>query len=138
MTTRRRLIWLALLGCLLVAGITAYCLTPSTAITRAHAAQIKPGMARAEVEVILGGPARDDSTGLVTIDVEQHASVQQAMMVESLMVLKAATPRMIWRSNQVIFWARFDDAECVEDCGSFPVRPDRESVFDMMRRWFGL
>jgi hypothetical protein len=35
-----------------------------TAITREHAARIARGMTRAEVEAILGGPARDETDGM--------------------------------------------------------------------------
>src|SRR3954465_7795793 len=66
---RRRLcIALGLLGCLLIAGCAAWLLSPRTAITQENAARIPAGMTLAEVEAILGGAGRDESTGLLFLD----------------------------------------------------------------------
>ena len=59
MTTRRRLMLFGLLAGLLALGAGGWLLWPRTsAITRENAAKIKAGMSLAEVEAILGGPAR--------------------------------------------------------------------------------
>jgi hypothetical protein len=61
--TRRRLLLFGLLAALLVLGAGAWVVWPRMAITPENAAKIKQGMTLAEVESILGGAARDESTG---------------------------------------------------------------------------
>jgi outer membrane protein assembly factor BamE (lipoprotein component of BamABCDE complex) len=58
---RRLLLALALLTCVLAGGVAWLLLARETAITRENAAKIENGMTQAEVEAILGGPARNDA-----------------------------------------------------------------------------
>jgi hypothetical protein len=62
MTRTRRLLLFAVPAGLAVALIAAWLLWPRTAITRENAEKIQVGMTLAEVEAILGGPARDDQS----------------------------------------------------------------------------
>jgi hypothetical protein len=56
---------------MLLAGGVARLLWPrGSAITRANAAMIEKGMTLGEVEAILGGPARDESTGVLDPDLK--------------------------------------------------------------------
>lgn len=72
MTTRRRLLLFGLLAGFTVVGmLVAWLFLPRTAITPKNAAKIQVGMTRSEVESILGGPARDESTGPLTRDLER-------------------------------------------------------------------
>jgi hypothetical protein len=57
----RRLVLLGLPAAFMVALLAAWLLSPRTAITRANAEKIRKGMTLAEVEAILGGPARDEA-----------------------------------------------------------------------------
>lgn len=60
--TRRR--WMLLSLCCHVAGIAMYLAWPRPSASNAeNAARIRPGMSVAKVQEILGGPARDESTG---------------------------------------------------------------------------
>src|SRR5688572_11511735 len=61
--TRRRLL-LGLLAALVPLPVMVWLLWPHpSAITMENVAKIKSGMTLAEVEALLGGPARDDSKG---------------------------------------------------------------------------
>ena len=64
--TLRRLILFGLLSAFLLMGVGAWILwtrPPPTAITLENASNVRPGMTLNEVELILGGPQRNDSTG---------------------------------------------------------------------------
>jgi hypothetical protein len=50
------------LGCLVVAGAALYLLWPRSAINRENFEKVQVGMTLAEVEAILGGPERDESS----------------------------------------------------------------------------
>src|SRR5579859_1727961 len=66
--TKKR--WFLVLACVLILGIgiAAYGMWPrESAINAENAAKIRPGQSLWEVEVILGGPERDDSSGPVTL-----------------------------------------------------------------------
>src|SRR5260370_30931418 len=68
MITRGRLVPLGLLGGLFALGLGGWLLWPRTAITPENAAKIREGMTLLEVEAILGGPGRNESTGTLTGD----------------------------------------------------------------------
>lgn len=61
MKRRRSLLLLGLLAASFALGVRGWMLWPYTAITRGNAAMISEGMTLAEIEEILGGPARNES-----------------------------------------------------------------------------
>src|ERR1700690_3989445 len=66
MARKRKTLLLALGGLMflgVLAAATYFTLRPRVVITEETVAQIKPGMTEAEVEAILGGPARDYTEG---------------------------------------------------------------------------
>src|SRR5258708_7344213 len=65
---KRRPLCLALFACIAAAGIVAFLLLSRSAINRENFEKIAVGMTLAEVETILGGPQRDESTGPVVPD----------------------------------------------------------------------
>ena len=67
--TSRRLIFnvLRCVGLMLAAALVAHWLTHRTPFDRAHFDQIKAGMSRADVEKVLGGPARNEVRDLVLV-----------------------------------------------------------------------
>src|SRR5262245_10142275 len=65
---RRRVVGGAALASLGALGLTAWLLWPRTAITRENGEKIHEGMTQAEVEAILGGPARDEASGPLVAD----------------------------------------------------------------------
>ena len=60
--TRHRLLLIGLPGAFVVLGVGAWVLWPRTAITRENAAKIVKGMTLGEVEALLGGPERIETT----------------------------------------------------------------------------
>ena len=61
---RRRVLLLGSAAVVVVGlAIGVWTLWPRTAITEENAAKLRPGMTLAEVEAILGGPARIETTG---------------------------------------------------------------------------
>jgi hypothetical protein len=122
-------------------------LWPRTAITRENAAKIQVGMTMAEVEAILGGPARDEMTGPCVPDLteEERGRAGPSRMSEQrridLLVATAPTaavPWPRWRSDRVAVVVLFDTDGRVSDCLSFPVRRVDEGPLDRLRRWLGL
>jgi hypothetical protein len=124
MTTRRRLLVFGLLATLIGLGVGGWLLWPkSTAITRESAAKIQKGMTLAEVEAILGGPARDDTTGLIENDFDDKSwNVRFG-------VFKPCNDYQTWESDFVFIWVGFDENCCVVHGGSenTQARPGRSA-----------
>jgi hypothetical protein len=120
--------------CALVAVVAAlagvWLLWPRTALTRENAERIEMGMTLAQVEAIMGGPARDETTGRVVLDqsgdpddVQQRAAIYEHLLVESLRNHAAGVrfPQALeWHSNQVSILVLFDRDGCV-------VKPAKEN-----------
>jgi hypothetical protein len=146
--TRRRLLLFGLLATLACAAVAVWLPWPWTAITRENAARIEMGMTLAEVEAILGGPARDEATGPVILDrngdrpdqVELQAALYEHRLVEAFRSQSARVrfPQAVeWKSNQVSILVHFDCEGCVTDCNSIARRRADESLLAMFRRWLG-
>jgi hypothetical protein len=130
MVTRRHLVLFGMFAGLLALGVCGWVLWPRSPseITRENAAMIKRGMTRAEVESLLGGAARDDSTGLVTYD------------WETSFFRSGRVPRnpSVWRSDHVQVEIVFDPTECVSAHWVMPLRRYDNNTLDMIRRWLHL
>jgi hypothetical protein len=142
---RRLLIALGLCACaLLTSAVVAWLLWPTTAITRENATKITTDMTLAEVEGILGGPARNESTGPVVMewdDPENQASVmrQGELLLESFLHGgPAGHPTRQWQSDYATVVVRFDDAGQVRECYALPTRRHRDRLLGMLRSWLGL
>jgi outer membrane protein assembly factor BamE (lipoprotein component of BamABCDE complex) len=129
---RRCLLLITAIAVLVLVGVGVLALAlrphqPSTAITRENAAKIQHGMTVAEVEALLGGPARDDTTGPLEIDIS-YTSTHGACQRD-------------WRSDEVVIAVCFDaDGRVIDSCND-PVQPlprQQDSVFDVLRRWLSL
>jgi hypothetical protein len=128
---------------LLAAG---WLLWPRTAITRENVAKIQQGMTRAEVEAILGGPPRNESSAPLDLDepdeglpdLIRQARLRQWMdcMLENVVDLERQ--RAMWRSNQVEVYIGWSATGTVESCESFPMRRATEGPLERLRRWLGL
>jgi hypothetical protein len=150
MTRRTRLqLLFALPAVLVVALVAAWLVWPSTAITRENAEKIKEGMTLAEVEVILGGRARDEATGRLVLDVtaggQDDVELRAALYEHTLLEVfrdqdrGGRPPRLLeWNSNQVTIWVCVDRDGRVTDCNSLPMRRADETPIDRVRRWYGL
>jgi|SRR5882724_6685651 len=131
MTTRRRLLLFGLLAGVLALGVGGWMLWPRSAITRENAAKVQTGMTLAEVESILGGPERDESTGRL----EQDGSNDDPSRLEFFDALRKAKN---WRSDRVIIDVHLDAAGRVQVCYRLQVRRVQESPLAILRRWLRL
>jgi SmpA / OmlA family len=128
--TRRRHLLLTLPVALVLVAAGGWLLwpRPASAITRENAAKINVGMTLAEVEAVLGGPARDEATGAIAMDnlevVEHHPGPEER---ESL-----------WTTNQLIISVWFDGHGLVTSSHAIPVCVENESLLEVLRRWLGL
>jgi hypothetical protein len=142
---RRLLIALGLCACaVLTSAVVAWLLWPSTAITHENAARITTDMTLGEVEAILDGPARNESTGPLVMewdDPENQAAAwrQSELLLESFLRAGAAgQPIRQWQSDYATVIVRFDDAGKVRECHALRTRRHRDSLLGMLRSWLGL
>jgi hypothetical protein len=120
--TRRtcRLLPLALAAAVLAVGLIAWLVwPPPSAITRENAAKIRVGMTLAEVEALLGGPARNES-GLQDYCID----------------LTRRSDDKCWASSRDIVIVVLDDDGRVRRQSEFPMRG--VSFLATLRRWLDL
>jgi hypothetical protein len=129
-------------------GAGGWLLWPRAAITRYNAAKLEAGMTLAEVEAILGGPARVETTGPVEPDIEMDEPQiafrgQRLNIIEWVLEARHFTPMSHpgreWRSDRVSIFVRFDADGHVDAVDSYPLRPVREErLLDKLRSWLRL
>jgi hypothetical protein len=126
MRTRRR-IQLFALPVVVAAGfvVGAWLFWPRTAITWENAHKVTPGMALEEVEGILGGPARNDTTGMVSYCLTGIEGFDPG-----------ATRPSEWISDEVLVMVYLDANQRVQRC--VPVAVRRENTLEAVRRKLGL
>jgi hypothetical protein len=135
------LLSILLLVCV-AAGVGLDAAWPRSPINRENAAQLVPGLPLAEVERILGGPARNDATGPITTDPTGHPSDgpllwrTYAYRMRSLWDRPRETKE--WWSNTLVVRVDLDGDARVERCECIAVRRINESPLDMIRRWLNL
>ena len=98
-------------------------------------------MTLAEVEVILGGPARDDSSGLYEVLFDEHVAVAVADDVPGQtgpFGEDAKHPPRVWTSDRFIIRLWLDADDRVIAGHAAPVRRNQENLLDRIRRRFGL
>jgi hypothetical protein len=143
MTPRsRRLLLLALPISLTLPFAIVWLLWPRTAITRENAASIQPGMTLADVEMALGGPPRDESTG--DLAAEEDATIEhpderyfQAKMLAAIFRRDGPPDPQctrVWVSDQVIIRVYIDETSRVYHATVLPVRRILENPLDLLRR----
>ena len=142
MTTRRRpFLALSLFAAIVVlAGFVRWA-QPGTAITRENSAKVRVGMTLVEVETILGGPPRNETTGPLELDAVEPADWEEGTLQRrwiDFMFVEPPAKRVMWHSDQVVIWVQWNAAGYVNACDYFPQRRAAESPLDMLRRWFGL
>jgi hypothetical protein len=126
MTTRRRLLLFGLFAGLTVLGVGVSLIRPRpTAITPENAAKIQEGMTLDEVEAILGGPARHETTGLTASAGDGWKPPAHLEHVE-------------WHSDQAWVKVYFRENGCAAASHWWPVRRVQESYLATLRRWLRL
>jgi hypothetical protein len=146
----RRLLLFGLPAGVAVALAAGWLLWPHTAITAGNAAKIQKGMTLAEVEAILGGPPRDESTVplVVTLPKEDGNALDHGDAEISLVLWRAAAadgaaaagavvPRQ-WVTNRLLVAVYFDADGRVLEVHCLPTRRADETLLDRLRRWLGL
>jgi hypothetical protein len=137
---RRRVLLLfvtAVIG--LVIGI--WMLWPRTAITLENAEKLREGMTQQEVEAILGGLPRDETTGPVTVEPADATALLQFTVAEPMhgidLLDEQADPPSLqtWRSNQALVCVALDPSERVLRFVAIPLHRVNESPLDILRRW---
>ncbi len=144
----RRALLLGIVIALAALAGTVWLLWPRTAISRENAEKVCAGMTRAEVEAILGGPARDEATGPIELDYDDSSDGDmrsllrmarvRLWMVELVQARDDPDHYRIWQSNQVAVWVEFGADGRVRDCHCLPMRRVGESPLAAVRRWLGL
>jgi hypothetical protein len=124
---RCRLLLPALLAVLVALLLTFWLLWPRpSAITPENALSLRSGMTLAEVEAILGGPARDETGG-------QGVVVHHAKWIFT----PSAALRGQWVSEECAVEVDFVEGRVTYIQIGTVVMPG-ESPLDKLRRWFGL
>ena len=152
MTRKRCALVLMLASCAGVFGF--WMLNPRTAITRENVARIKEGMTLAEIEAILGGPARKEAAGPLVpdliLDGDTKSNRETAERFGYAVTDLMSSPRyLIWQSSEsmiaVSFVKKVDDKGRITEYGEnathlhwFAMRRADESPLDVMRRWLRL
>ena len=126
--SRRRFCFIALSILTLAGVVTSWLLWPRSAICPENAAKIRDGMTLQEVDTILGGPARDEATGLRLLG--------ERVIINCGPERRLQTPG-VWVSDSVIVKLNVDNG-VVESHYWAPLRSINESPFDIIRRWLRL
>jgi outer membrane protein assembly factor BamE (lipoprotein component of BamABCDE complex) len=121
MTRRKSLLLLVLPAVFLLIGAGVWATWPRpSAITPENAARIRAGMTVAEVEAILGGPARDE------------APPEVARMYQ---MIQSVRPDLEWSSDQVGVWVYLDADGRVRESHAIPAPAGPHGVIPVLRRW---
>jgi hypothetical protein len=141
MTKRTRaLIWIPLAAVVAVAVYAAvWLLQPISPINPHNAAKILTGMTRAEVEAVLGGPSREESTGpLAALETDDRAASDA--LVASFFVRSVSQSSLarygFWASDAAMVSVWFDPAGHVSRLESLAVRRRPETPLEVIRRWW--
>jgi hypothetical protein len=146
MTQRRRQLF-GLSAALVAVALAVWLLGPRTAITAENAEKIQVGMTRAEVEALLGGPARDEAGGALEplFDGSESALERDALRERLAMARHgdrltrngaATIAYKSWESGQVVVLIGFQEGR-VDVIDINPARPIHRGPLDRLRRWLG-
>jgi hypothetical protein len=138
MTTKRKL--LVLLGVIMVTAVViAYTVRSArSAINAENAAKIEIGIDLATVEALLGGPARDESTGRLTTTDKTQDDAEGVFVVKTWRLYMSAgmsQRAQNWSSDEIIVFVEINDVGRVERVETFCVSRVAEWPWDLFRRW---
>jgi hypothetical protein len=135
MSRRKRVFLLSLPVALVLLGLAVFRLWPrTTVITPESFAHLRVGMPRAEVEGILGGPPRDESSGPSQMDLSALATDEEKLRVINEVRAMVILGPEYWISDRIAIWAVFDDAGRLHKVASFPVRRAEETLLQTFGR----
>jgi hypothetical protein len=139
--TRRRLLLFALPAALVLLGACAWVVWPCASITQENAERIQSGMTLAEVEVILGGPARQDTTGPVSPDGFDGEAIPDGNVFES--GVAGDDEEVVgwdrrWLSDTVFVMVRFDRDNHVLEVRCRPMYRVERGFLETVSRWLRL
>jgi hypothetical protein len=145
MPTLRRLLLLCL-PVLAGLAVGAWLLWLRSAITRENAAKVQVGMTLAEVEAILGGPARDESTGPTERDDDPGAAGPGGGgVIGFAWALGPSLPdgnpsdlRKMWATDHLMVVVAFNGGGRVTAKRTFQTHLVQEPLLERLRRWLGL
>jgi hypothetical protein len=138
--TRRRLLLVVLAG-LLALGVGVWLLWPESAINAGNFAKIRVGMTLTEVESLLRGPERDDSSGPVEVLFDEHIAVAVVDDVPGQTGPGAQdSPKLprVWTSDRLVIRLWLDTDGRVISGHAAPVRRFQDSLVDRVRRRIGV
>jgi len=130
---KRRKRWLLASLFSLLSVVTTFaliCWLPRTAINQETYDRIEIGMTLAEVEAILGGPARNEATGPIEVDDD----VDMPTFLPALIITRMR--HACWSSNRIQTYVAFDHEHRVMNKACLRMHRVPESPVDMFRRWF--
>jgi hypothetical protein len=121
-------------------------LWPRSAITAKTAEKVRPVTTLAEVEAILGGPARDESTGPTERDDDPGAAGPGGGgVIGFAWALGPSLPdgnpcelRKMWATDHLMVVVDFNGGGRVTAKRTFRTHLVRETLRDRLRRWLGL
>ena len=141
MVTRRRLLPLTLFAALVLLSVCGWMLWPApSAISREAFEKIQPGTTLAEVEELLGGPARDESSGPRIKVGDPPAAAESSVYLFHLETgsTRLRHPCKLWESDRVVIRVDFDREFRVTGKECLNVRRIQAPPLDVLRRWLGL
>jgi hypothetical protein len=131
---RRRFLFVALLIVMVVLSLGVCLLPPRTAITRDNAERIRLGMTLADVEEILGGPERDETTG----PTERDPNFDGPEFNQEYLAGKPDPSMYAWQADRVAILVLIGPDNRVVDFAIRLSRRTQETMLDMLRRWLRL
>jgi hypothetical protein len=147
----RRFLFLSLGAVLVGFAAGAWLLWPRPFITRGNAAKIEKGMTLGEVQALLGGPERIETTGPTEGDADDDAAdapdgerrATERFLIALTHAAQSSRARIdgakrTWGSDRVAIFVVFDADQRVIDLAVRPLRRAPESLADMLRRWLHL
>jgi hypothetical protein len=133
--TRRRVLLLGSIAVVAALAVTGWVVSRQSAITRENAARISEDMTLAEVEAILGGPERDDSTGPTEFDPDRDNLVY--VITGSDLETRPLTVHW-WHTDTVSIGVSSSADGHVWAVDKRPMRRQSQGALDTLRRWLHL
>jgi hypothetical protein len=144
-TKRKR--WMLVVGVpasIAILAALACLLWPRSAINRGNFEKIKEGMTLAEVQALLGGPPRDETTGPVMAEIARadtgpwSREALGVLLADDFHYRPTLSGEGFWASNSLMVRVFFDQKGRVTSCESVDVVPIQESPITRLRRWLRL